>query len=132
MRSSAFMPISRDCDVYVRVLRSPAVPQLLAQDELLNLARRRPGQLVDGTKVFGPLLAGEAGVAKMSLDLVEGGGRAAGAEPDHRAGVLAEPVIRCGDHGDLGDRRQAGQQLLDFGRADVLPAPNDDVLPPIG
>src|SRR4051794_21906624 len=46
--------------------------------------------------------------------------------------MLAEPFVRRGDHGDLGDAGELGKQLFDLRCADVLAAADDDVLLAVG
>ena len=46
--------------------------------------------------------------------------------------MLAEAVVRRGHHRHLGHALHVRQELLHFGRADVLAAANDDVLDPVG
>ena len=50
---------------------SPAGAQLLAQDELLDLARRRARQLVDRAQLLGPLLPGQAGGRQVGPHRIE-------------------------------------------------------------
>ena len=111
---------------------SPAVPQALPQDELLDLARGGPGQLVDDPDLLGPLLPGQAGLLEVRPQRVQVGGLAPRLHAEERAAVLPETLVRCGDDRHLRHPLHVGQQLLDLGRTDVLPAPDDDVLHPVG
>ncbi len=47
---------------------------------------------------------------------------------DHRAGALAQPLVRVGHDGHLGHRRVPVQQRLDLDHRDVLAAADDHVL----
>ena len=53
-------------------------------------------------------------------------------EPHDRARVLAEPVVGCGHHGDLGHLRQRADRFLHLRRRDVLAAADDHVLHAVG
>ena len=55
----------------------------------------------------------------------------AGPERDHRLDGLAPAVVGHADDRDLGHGRVLGQDLLDLGRVDVLPAGDDHVLEPV-
>ena len=84
-------------------------------------------------ELLGPLLAGQAGVAERGADRVEVG--AARRRPDGRMTAHTRSPKRssgAGHHGDLGDARDAHQQLLDLDGADVLAAADDDVLQAVG
>ena len=46
--------------------------------------------------------------------------------------MLAQALVGCGHDSHLGHALHVGQELLDLGGADVLAAPDDDVLHPVG
>src|SRR5438067_12365391 len=102
-----------------------ALPLLVPQHELLDLAGRRLGQVaeLDGSRAL------EVGdVLPAELDGLLLGGPRAGLEGDEGLGPLAPLRVGDGDHRALHDGRVLGHRLLDLDRGDVLAARDDDVL----
>src|SRR3989440_6464504 len=102
-----------------------ALPLLVAQDELLDLARRGLGQVaeLDGRRAF------EVGeVLPAELDDLLLGGLPAGLERHEGLGPLAPPGVAHGHHGTLEHRGVLSHGLLDLARGDVLAPRDDDVL----
>src|SRR5512138_2580242 len=102
----------------------PALPLLLAKDELLDLAGRRLRQVAELDRrralEVRDVLAAE-------LDDLRLGGLLPGLQRDERLGPLAPLVVRNRDHRALEHRRVARDALLDLDRRDVLAARDDDV-----
>src|SRR5262249_49494877 len=100
----------------------PALPLLLAKDELLHLAGRRLRQVaeLDGRRALEvrDVLAAE-------LDDLRLGGPLPRLQGDERLGPLAPLVVRDRDHRALEDGRMARDALLDLDGRDVLAAPRD-------
>src|SRR4051812_8160380 len=103
----------------------PPRPLLLAQDELLDLAGRRPRELAELDRrralELRQVLAAE-------LEQLVLPGVLARLELDERLRALAPLLVRHRHDGDLGDRRVPGDRLLDLDARDVLAARDDDVL----
>ena len=99
-----------------------------AQDELLDLARWRPGKRVNQLQTLGPVRLRDAAVSL--------GTRASSSKsssPTHeRAGPLAEALVGHGHDRDVAHRRVGVQELLDLGHRHLLAAAVDHVLDPAG
>src|SRR5215210_7241535 len=102
-----------------------AGPLLLAQHELLDLARRGLGQLgeLDGG---GGLEAGDALLAEVYYLVLRR--LLALLQDDERFGALAPLLVGYGHDGGLHDGRVAGDGLLHLDGRDVLTTRDDDVL----
>src|SRR3989454_10569336 len=129
--SDAFRPLVRALSYFGLGLVDPllpALPLLLAQDELLHLPGRRLRQVaeLDGRRALEmrDVLAAE-------LDDLRSGRRLTGLERDERLGALAPPLVGDRDNGALEHGRVPGDALLDLDRRDVLAARDDDVLLPV-
>src|SRR3954447_26340743 len=97
-----------------------------SQLSLEHLAGGVAGQLVHELDVARDLVGGEVGLDEPpDLVLAQGG---ALAPDDDRLRPLAELLVRDAEARRLGDRLMAGEQLLDLGREDVLPARDDHVV----
>ena len=84
------------------------------------------------TTLVGRLCGASPAEAATYPSVLDGGYLLAITRHDHRAHRLApEGVGGCADR-DLGHGRVAGQRLFDFPSRDILAAPNDDVLHPVG
>src|SRR5690606_34342004 len=68
------------------VRREVALAQLVAEAVLLDLARRRPRELVEDEELLGPLLAGQPGGVEVRADGVEVGWGGAVDEAEHGRG----------------------------------------------
>src|SRR5699024_7861619 len=110
-------------------LAVPALPVGGTQLELLQLAGRGAGQLVAELHGRRRLVAGDPLLAPG--DDVRLGRRAALGEDDERLDRLAPLLAGHADDGDLGDVRVGEDDVLDLDGGDVLPAGDDDVLPPV-
>src|SRR4051794_15860301 len=93
---------------------------LLGQLTLEDLARRRARQLVDEVDVARHLVAGEVGL-HVVLELLLADLLALALDHD-RLQALAELLVVDAEHGHVGDGLVAGEQVLDLGGEDVLPA----------
>src|SRR5712691_10816574 len=102
-----------------------AFPLLVAQHELLHLARRGLGEIaeLDGR---GRLEVGDVLLAE--LDDVLLAGALTGLEGDKSLGPLAPLLVGNGNHGALHHRGVLGHALLHLDGRDVLAPGDDDVL----
>ena len=96
---------------------------------LQNLSRGGLGKIRHHDKPFRKLLPRKSGLVEAGLHSgqIE---RVAIVQHDEGARRLAEPRVRHGDDGGLPDRGMRMQHILDFLRAQVFSAPNDEVLLP--
>src|SRR5262245_9870058 len=103
-----------------------AVLPLLAQLELLDLARTGQRHRLDGKPVARRLVRGEmpAHVVEQLLAADPVARRRANERRDH----LSPPRVRQTDHGYVADARMLEQQFLELFRVDVLAAADDHVL----
>src|SRR3972149_6684606 len=92
----------------------------LAHAVLLQLAGHGHRELAHEADVARNLVVRDAAVA-IGADLLGGGGLA-GAQLDPRHHRLAVEPIGHAEHGHLSDLRVAEEELLDFGRKDLLAA----------
>src|SRR3954452_20280837 len=99
---------------------------LPSQLSLEHLPGRVAGQLVHELDLARDLVAGEVGL-DVPPDLVPA--QRGALAPDHdRLQPLAELLVLDAEDRRLGDRGMAGEQLLDLGGEDVLPARDDHVV----
>src|SRR4051812_39342601 len=110
--------------------------QLLTQHELLHLAGRGPREVVDDAHVLRPLDPCQPRARQMGTHALETHTRSRclrpGQHPHERARVLAHALVGRGHDRRLGHTRHVQQLLLDLRGADVLAAPDDDVLLAVG
>src|ERR1700749_3412924 len=103
-----------------------------AQGGLVELGDAGHRQLGPDLDALGVLVLGDAqgGQVDAQRGHVNGGG--AVGRDDERAAALAEQGVGHGYHGDPLDGWVPHQQLFDLGGVDLLAAPGDQVLDPVG
>src|SRR4051794_28372789 len=98
------------------------------QHTLEDLARRVERHGVDDLEPLRDLDAGQPVRLQEGGELLQGWRIGAGSQRDEGAHPLPEPFVGVADAGRLGNPRVAEEAGLGLGRADVVAAPDDDVL----
>src|SRR5688572_30237497 len=102
-----------------------------AEQMLLHLASRRPGEVGDIFEALRHLVGGQTRAAE-GVEIALGGSPSALREQDVGAADLAPLVVRPRQDGGFRHRGMGGKDVLDLGRIDILAAGNEHLLPAAG